>query len=486
MGNFHKPVYGQIQDDTNRTQTPKMSVRSFIATGDLPSPQDDHIRCPENDRLFERVLCRTPESMCRRIIDRFNTDAPTDWGAGSYYIHALLGGSHSGARETVYAVAQHQGIRILDLTTITPKALQALTIRELGQYILDTSPRCAIIVSLLDNRTETRLGKVLKWLAKQQLDLGFRRVLFCLTTDLEHFPLDTTTQNEHFPGCTDDKLQMMLLRIPPAFTTDIVRLQPIAEAMDDYAVFEPRIWSNVDTNSTLDAFFSTLTFQVHRRSRTTSMNMDTTLDPFPTFEAGWRRTFSDDLQTKLIPVPETTCRGIHRVLPAGVSPTDALKSIQTALPTSLTTDPYALTVASEAVDDRCGAINVTQRTQHVVVQIQCCVDPAIVSQVCKELRTGHRLIAQELSTTNAKLTSLQTKMESEIDILKDLIVGQNKRPSAEIERRQCSKTSCINLVVDQFANGRWKNQCTGCIGASNKSRKTKKQEWSIDKSKAAV
>jgi hypothetical protein len=376
---------------------------------------------------------------------------------------------YAGARETVMAVAGHQGIPVLDMTQMSAKALEVVPIRDLVKFILETPPRCAILVSLdnkNDNETCLQMQKVVTRLSKQQLDIRFRRVVFCVTTSADRLP--TGVQSAVFPGTTDDKVQMLLYRMPPAFVSDehiVARLRPIAEAMVDYSVFQPRIWCHVVTGGTVEDFLSTLTFQVHRRS---DVDLDTTLDTFPSFEAGWRRSFSADLQNKLKPMPDTTCRGIHRVLPAGVSQQDAIKSIQTALPLDLT-DAYALTVASTATDDQCGSIYITQRTHHVMVNIQCTVDPGIMSQVCSELRTGHRLIAQELSQTNARLTSLETGFKTEIEILKELIVGE-KRPQ-ELDSRQCTKKSCINLVDDRFANGRWKKQCPDCIVIANQARK---------------
>jgi hypothetical protein len=404
-------------------------------------------------------LCHTPDSLFREIYDLFSRDAPTDKGCGAYYLHAIVGNVYSGGLETIYAVARHNAIPVLDLTKITNKALQTLTIRELGQYILETPPRCAIVLSLLDTTTNSRLTKVVGWLSRQQLDLRFRRIIFCLVADSTQAP--SGLQIHRFPGSIDDKVQMLLYKAPIAFTADSTLLRPIAKAMSDYAVFQPNIWRCVDSDpgSTIEAFLSTLMFQVHRRM---SLQLDTSLDNYPSFETDWRRSLCDDLQKNLNPTPDSTCQGIHRVLPAGVSKRDAMRCIQTALPPGLT-DPYALTVVSDAVDDRCGTIAITQRTHHVVVHLQCTVDPLIMSQVCGELRTGHRLIVQEM---DSRFKSLQ----GEIEILKDLIVGGIKRPPLN-DLRQCAKKSCSRAVRDRFSDGRWKKQCPACIESGNKSRK---------------
>jgi hypothetical protein len=435
-----------------------MSTRHFLGTGDLPSTIKAHGRFSNQDQLFERALCHAPGSLFKEIYDLFSRDALTDKGSGSYYLHAIIGNVYSGGLETIYAVAGHNAIPILDLTTITNKALKTLTIRELGQYILETPPRCAIILSLLDTATNARLAKVVVWLSRQQLDLRFRRLIFCLVADSTQ--ATSGMQIHRFPGSIDDKVQMLLYKLPIAFTGDSSRLRPVADAMSDYAVFQPNIWRCVDSDpgTPTDAFLSTLMFQVHRRM---SLQLDTSLDNYPSFETEWRRSLCDDLQKNLNPTPDSTCQGIHRVLPAGVSRGDAMRCIQTALPRNLT-DPYALTVASDAVDDRCGTIAITQRTHHILVHLQCSVDPRIMSQVCGELRTGHRLIVQEMDT---RFKSLQ----GEIEILKDLIVSGIKR-TPDSDTRQCAKKSCSRAVSDRFSDGRRKKQCVACIESGNKSR----------------
>jgi len=344
----------------------------------------------------------------------------------------------------------------MDLTRLTNKVLEMLPIREMVHFILETPPRCAILVSLeLD-----KMVKVVQRLSKQQMDLRFRRVVFCLTEDVDRLP--GGVQHTTFPGTTDDKLQMLLYRFPAAFTVDPEVLRPIATVLVDYTVFEPRIWQHVRTSGTLEEFLATLTFQVHRRN--TLVDLESTLDTFPAFESTWRRSFADDLQRHLTPVPEMTCRALHRVLPVGVSPRDAIKCIQTAIPRDLT-DPYALTVGSDAMDDRCGSICITQPTHHTVIHLQCTIDPGILSEVCKELRQGHRNIVQELNTMRAGFSSIQ----SEIEVLKALIVG-DKPPPTPATLRHCSKRTCAKTVVDRFGNGQLKRQCTTCLTSTRKAK----------------
>jgi len=434
------------------------NLRSLVASGALPTVQR---HTGKSDETFERALGFGEATLFRKLCALFTREATTDIGLGTHYLYGVIGGPYAGARETIMATAKHQGISVLDLTSIAPKVLEALSIRDLVQYILDTPPRCAILVSL-DASTE-RMKKVVTRLSKDQLDLRFRRVVFCLADTTDRLP--DGVQREFFPGSVDDKLQMLMYRCPAVFTEDMTRLRPIAEAMTDYSVFQPRIWKQVATNTTIEDFLSTLVFQVNRRSSV--VDVQSTLETDPSFEGSWRRSFSLVRAKSLEPTPDATCCGIHRVIPAGVSPGDALKCIQSALPRDLTS-PYAITVGTAAVDDHCGSMVVSQPTQQIVVNIQCVVDPGILSEVCRELRTGHRLLAQELSQTNVRLTCLQRKM----DVLKDLIVqgGTSRERSCESEPAKCSKRTCTN-PVSHFSNGRRKKQCSSCIAVGTGSKK---------------
>jgi hypothetical protein len=68
---------------------------------------------------------------------------------------------------------------------------------------------------------------------------------------------------------------------------------------------------------------------------------------------------------------------------------------------------------------------------------------------------------------NARFSALEKGFRTKMESLKELIVSE-KRP---YKGRQCTKKSCLNLVVDRFANGRWKKQCPPCIVSANQARK---------------
>jgi len=66
--------------------------------------------------------------------------------------------------------------------------------------------------------------------------------------------------------------------------------------------------------------------------------------------------------------------------------------MQIAIPKNIQ-NPYAITVQSSAVDDQCGTIAITQPMSHTLINIDCLIDPGILVDVCRELRTGHRAVA---------------------------------------------------------------------------------------------
>jgi hypothetical protein len=428
------------------------SIRALVARGDLPSIQNHQGQC---DSIFERALCHGVNTKFRAICALFTRDTPTDMGPGEHYLYGMVGSTYAGAHETIMAIARHQGIAVMDLTGITARVLEALTIRDIVQFIMDTPPRCAILLSM----ESTRMMKVVKRMAKQQVDLRFRRVVFCLASSTERLP--DGVESMIFPGSTDDKIQMLLCKVPVLFTADSDRLRPIAKVMTDYSVFEPRIWCHVETSGNIQNFLSTFMFQVNR---CTTIDVEHTLDIFPSFESGWRRSFAMDLQKQLIPAPDATCRALHSVLPAGVSPQDAIKCIQTAIPNDLT-DPYALPVASSAVDDRCGSICITQPTHHVVVHVKCVIDPAILSEVCRELRIGHRQLTQELVKNKHEMIDGFSSLRFEIEKLKEWI---EKKQYSSTSNRTCSKRTCCNVVDDTFGSGKTKRQCRKCIASTKR------------------
>jgi hypothetical protein len=155
-------------------------------------------------------------------------------------------------------------------------------------------------------------------------------------------------------------------------------------------------------------------------------------------------------------------------LPVGVSAIEALRCFQSALPPDLKS-PYIMTVESQAIDDKCGTVAIVQETQHFVININCSVDPGVMSVVVKELRIGYRSVVKELLQTKseiaAQLEQMNTKFASDMNVLKDLVAGDRKRPHTEDMRQMnpiCRKKSCMKVVTARFDNGNYKKQCSSC------------------------
>jgi hypothetical protein len=298
-----------------------------------------------------------------------------------------------------------------------------------------------------------------------------------LTREEMHLPVGI--RRDSFPGTIDDRISMLLYNVPTEYA-DPQRLRIIAEKMRDYTVFDSKLRHLLTSDGTIDEYMQSLHFQIVKNNSTISD--DGSLGDFPSFEIGWRRSLSADLQRSLVPSPQVTSSEIHRVLPIGILPVDAIQCFQSALPMDLTT-PYILTVESKASDDKCGSIGITQKTHHIIMNITANVDPGIMTEVCRELRVGYRSVVQELSHTNtqlstidakfsAKLSALDTKfsaLHNEIIVLKDLVkagAGDRKRSRDETEQI-CSKKNCMKLVTDRFSSGVLKKQCPSCLSFGN-------------------
>jgi hypothetical protein len=456
-----------------------MSVRSLVQSGDLPKVTSEFGEQKYNE--FQRAICSGTQNKFKMVSQLFTREMDTEISLGAHLMCGFIGDAYSGARETVYAVAKNHEITILDLTAITEKALHSLPIRDLVRYILDTPPRCAVLLRVAC--ANDRMYKVVKRLARTELKTNNRRVVFCITRDEGYLP--TGMRIESFPGTEDDRIAMLLYRVPTRFV-DPVRLCRIAKYLQDYAVFEPKIQRLLCMDGTIDQYFQSLYFQV---AKIHAGNADYSLDDFPSFEVDWRRGLSRNLNKLLVPRPDVTSQSIHRVFPMGVCKMEAIQCFQSALPPDLTT-PYVLTVDSNAIDDKCGRIALTQRTQHIVIDIKCKVDPGILTEVCRELRAGYRSVVQELSHTksdmNAKLSTLHADMDhkisslhdnmdkklstlhEEIGSLKDILkTGHREKKRSLDENGICNKKSCMNLVTERFSHGGRKRQCISCIRQAN-------------------
>jgi hypothetical protein len=184
------------------------------------------------------------------------------------------------------------------------------------------------------------------------------------------------------------------------------RFRPLAEAVTDYDLFEPHVWKRVHVNNTLEEFLSTALYQVMRR-----VGCDPGVDDgnYPAFEVHWRREIAPLLRRHLATPPDALCPSIHRVIPIGVSSSDALQAMEVAIPKDIQ-DPYAVTVQSCAVDDQCGSIAISQPMHYTVVNVNCLINPGILVDVCRELRTGHKAVVAEVHSVRKELSLLKSVM----------------------------------------------------------------------------
>ena len=455
---------------------PKLSTRFLVKSGDLPDVIDSVDLGDKKHEEFIRAIGYSDNNLFRKVFSLFCREPETDIGLGIMFMFGFVGDVYSGARDTIYAIALQQNTDVLDLSNITPRALESLTITQLVDYILNSPPRCAIILPINDG---DRMNKVMKRLARTETSIIHRRVVFCMTKD--EGLLYPGIPRLCFPGGIDDRISMLLYRVPSKFA-DPGGLRSVAEKLRDYSVFQPKLTCLLNMGGTLEEYVASLKFQILRRN---SAVTDDILDEFPSFEIPWRKSLSENLQNTLVPTPDVTSSEIHRVLPVGVSKMEALRCFQSALPADLES-PYVLTVESNASQDTCGSIALTQRTQRIVVNINCSVDPDIMSEVCRELRQGYRSVVQELVQTKSEIsTKLEnmgkkfTILQDDISVLKELVKatsGDRKRARDEEDvelqlNPTCARKTCMNMVTGHFASGVFKKQCASCIGHSNNAKK---------------
>jgi hypothetical protein len=250
--------------------------------------------------------------------------------------------------------------------------------------------------------------------------------------------------------------------------------RPLSDAMVDYVLFEPRVWRDVRVDGTLSEFLSTAMYQIVRRVRT-----DPSIDngTYPSFEMDWRSTFATRLRDTLEIPPDALCPSIHRVIPIGVSSSDAMNAMTVAIPKDVQ-DPYAITVQAFAVDDRCGSIAITQPMQYSVININCTIDPGILVDVCRELRSGHKAVAaevhsirRELSTMREENFTMREETNQKLSIMTTLVTRLMKgdKDIAAGGPVRCTKTGCQHVVTKRFRSGKRQKQCTSCLSHTVKS-----------------
>jgi hypothetical protein len=419
-----------------------------------------------------------------RISNLFIREPESDHGTGVHYIIDMFGpsGGNDGAR-VIMTVCENLDIPVVDL-----RNQYVAPIRDIVNQILETSPpRCAVI---LDTRDNELFQKVRARIAAKHCDLRYRRIICCLVDQEVPLAPSTPTANQiYVPGSIDDKMTMLLYHIPGqihTLSTSIEDFRPLAEMMTDYGLFEPRVWREVDVSGTMAKFLSTAMYQIARRVKNNPCIGDT----YPSFEVGWRRTLAMQLNSSLPTAPIALCPSIHRVIPIGVSPSDALKAMQVAIPKDLP-DPYVVTVQSSAVNDRCGSIAIAQPMNYTVVHISCMLDPVILVEVCRELRIGHKAMVAEvqeirqdmttqLNTMRRETSTMRLETNQKLTIMTKLVTKLMKQDSKsdpyDDNSIACAKRGCINVVKGRFSSGKRRRQCEGCLAHVTKSKKVSRSE----------
>jgi hypothetical protein len=433
--------------------------------------RDNYIKAVANDTGRQNIFCR---------IASFFTRVPdTNNGLGAHYIVDLVG---TGAVKIVSVVCENHDIPVIDFRNVR---VGNEPIRNIVNRIMDHSPpRCAI---LLDARTDEFSAKIRKRIANMHCDLRFRRVVFCLANQ------ETGSVNcIHVPGSTDDKMNMLLYHLPDRIRNQALSLdsldsldcfRPLAEAMVDYVLFEPGVWKHVHVDGTLNEFLSTALYQIVRR-----VCHDPGVDDgnYPSFEVNWRREIAPRLKHSLLTPPDALCPRIHRVIPIGVSSSDAMQAMQVAIPKDIQ-DPYAITVRTAAVDDQCGSIAITQPMQYTVVNVNCLINPGILVDVCRELRTGHKAVVSEVHAVRKELSLIKSVMIDTHEETHAREIRQDSRLSVMTEKLEkmatlisrltgtsdglvcpvntvdvlgkCSKPKCDQIVTKRFRSGKPRRQC---------------------------
>jgi hypothetical protein len=396
-------------------------------------------------------------SIFTRLSELFVREPDTDTGLGLHYIVDVIDacGGTDGA-QVIQIVCQNHDIPVYDFRNHAEAP-----IRDIVKEVMETSPpRCAILLDLCDNAL---MQKVRTRLANKQCDLRYRRIVFCLTDQLMTPAPYASIQ---VPGNVQDRLAVLVYHIPESIRIQAASLDeflPLATAMVDYALFRPRVWRDVRIDGTLREFLSTALYQVVRRVRS-DPGVD---DAYPTFEVEWRRSMATRLNSTLHQPPIALCPSIHSVIPIGVSSSDAMQAMQVAIPHDIE-DPYAITVQSSAVDERCGSIAITQPMRYTVIHINCMINPGILVDVCRELRSGHKAVVAEVHAMNQKLSKMEEKHEETNLILATLVTRLSSNDKAITTSRtddvpiQCSKTGCPHLVTTRFRSGKRQKQCTAC------------------------
>ena len=143
-----------------------------------------------------------------------------------------------------------------------------------------------------------------------------------------------------------------------------------------------------------------------------------------------------------------------------------MKAMEVAIPKNIQ-EPYAITVQSLAIDDRCGTIAITQPMQHTLVNVTCVINPGILIDVCRELREGHTAVVQVVHQMSIQMSMMQKQIDLMATRLPIPDTHDETLAAPEVE---CNKKGCKRTVSSKrFRSGtRLLKQCLECMTLAKK------------------
>lgn len=420
------------------------------------------------------------ENIFRRVSGLFAREPDSPHGLGEYYIVDIVG---TGGGQLVSDVCENHDIPVIDLRA----RRKTRNLRETVDSILENSPaRCAFI---LETREDSFMQQIRSRIMHKYCDLRYKRVVFCLVAPDESY--QSSPRCLHVPGSIADRMTLLLYHIPGEILRQAPSpeyFRPLAEAMVDYSLFWPRIWRQIRLDATHSECLSTALYQVVRRVRADDPGIE---GEYPSSEMEWRSLLARRLQETLPSTPDALCPTIHRVIPIGVSASDAIQAMTVAIPKDLQ-DPYAITLRSSAVENRCGTIAITQPQCYTVIHVHCLVDPGLLADVCRDLRTAHQDVVSglhslrrdnaqlrgELSSVQHTLSDVHgtlSEMREQHLLLVSLVARATGTPGDQAEgntvHNVCSRKKCPRIVTKRFRSGKAPQQCSNCLEHAHTQRK---------------
>jgi hypothetical protein len=253
--------------------------------------------------------------------------------------------------------------------------------------------------------------------------------------------------------------------------------------MVDYSVFWPIHWGKVTVDRTPEEFISTAMYQILRR---VPADDPAIAFEYPSFEVEWRSLLARRLHQALPKSPDALCPTIHRVIPIGVSASDAIQAMTGAIPEDMN-EPYTITTHSPAIDNQCGCIAIAQPMSYTVVNVNCMIDPKILVDVCRDLRVAHRDVVSKMHSVSMMLAKTQEQTRIQLSHMEERFSQMEQRyedklsimeanilqavmgtvDSSEtvpaVGLAKCVNSCCPRIVTKRFHSGKAPRQCSHCL-----------------------